>query len=218
MELAESDRKRFHESGIVLIKHCISKEICADLKQAVLEELDRLQFRVGGKLSSAKIKDLPLFQQTTELGQRVKIDPAKLNLLFPEALLNLMNSLASVPLMASQPQLLISFPHKLEWSLDKLNWHVDIKIPQQDVIPGIQAFVLIDDLKPHGGATLALSGSHRPPYVHDRAMALALPREKNVEMSGRAGDVYLMDMRVLHSPSVNATKDIRMMATRRYIR
>jgi hypothetical protein len=36
-----------------------------------------------------------------------------------------------------------------------------------------------------------------------------------VEMSGRAGDLYLMDMRLLHTPSINSTKNIRMMATTR---
>jgi hypothetical protein len=37
-----------------------------------------------------------------------------------------------------------------------------------------------------------------------------------VEMAGRAGDVYLMDMRVLHTPSLNATRNLRMMATTRF--
>ena len=36
-----------------------------------------------------------------------------------------------------------------------------------------------------------------------------------VEMSGRAGDVFLMDMRVLHTPSINSTANVRMMATSR---
>jgi hypothetical protein len=35
-------------------------------------------------------------------------------------------------------------------------------------------------------------------------------------MSGRAGDVYLMDMRLLHTPSINSTNKVRMMATVRY--
>jgi hypothetical protein len=39
-----------------------------------------------------------------------------------------------------------------------------------------------------------------------------------VELSGRAGDVYLMDLRVLHSPSINASRNIRMMATNRYLK
>jgi hypothetical protein len=34
-----------------------------------------------------------------------------------------------------------------------------------------------------------------------------------VEMCGRGGDVFLMDMRVLHTPSINSTRHPRMMAT-----
>jgi len=37
-----------------------------------------------------------------------------------------------------------------------------------------------------------------------------------IEMSGCAGDVFLMDLRVLHTPSVNSTKNVRMMATTRF--
>ncbi|MET3479334.1 hypothetical protein [Variovorax atrisoli] len=37
-----------------------------------------------------------------------------------------------------------------------------------------------------------------------------------IEMSGRAGDVLLMDLRVLHTPSVNSTKNVRMMAMTRF--
>jgi len=37
------------------------------------------------------------------------------------------------------------------------------------------------------------------------------------EMSGKAGDVYLMDMRILHTPSINDSKNFRMMATCRFL-
>lgn len=35
-------------------------------------------------------------------------------------------------------------------------------------------------------------------------------------MSCRASDVFLMDLHVLHAPSVNSTKNVRMMATTRF--
>ncbi len=37
-----------------------------------------------------------------------------------------------------------------------------------------------------------------------------------VEFSGKAGDVYLMDMRVLHTPSVNTSGRLRVVATVRF--
>lgn len=35
-------------------------------------------------------------------------------------------------------------------------------------------------------------------------------------MSGRAGDVFLMDLRAPHTPSVNSTKNVQLMATTRF--
>ncbi len=100
-----------------------------------------------------------------------------------------------------------------------------------DRLPGIQAFFLIDDLVPRGGATLALAGSHRLPQAlrgrHDAEQLVARSSgagtvldgvEVSVaEMTGCAGDVYLMDMRVLHTPSINASRNVRMMATMRFL-
>jgi len=37
-----------------------------------------------------------------------------------------------------------------------------------------------------------------------------------IEMPCRAGDVFLMDLRILHTPSVKSTKNVRMMATTRF--
>lgn len=121
-------------------------------------------------------------------------------------------------------------PAQGAWTLEGLNWHVDIAENQRARIKGIQAFFLIDDVVPHGGATLALAGSHRIGVQRTPAAAqlrgllrnpLDLERRLHelgitiVEMSGRAGDVFMMDMRLLHTPSVNATKNMRMMATSR---
>lgn len=118
-------------------------------------------------------------------------------------------------------------PAQGAWTLEGLNWHVDIAENQRARIKGIQAFFLIDDVVPHGGATLALAGSHRIGVQRTPAAAqlrgllrnpLDLERRLHelgitiVEMSGRAGDVFMMDMRLLHTPSVNATKNMRMMA------
>ena len=47
-------------------------------------------------------------------------------------------------------------------ALGGLNWHIDIASKPNDKVSGVQAFYLIDDVVPHGGATLALvSRSHR---------------------------------------------------------
>lgn len=125
----------------------------------------------------------------------------------------------------------MSPPNQGTSTLENLNWHVDIAANPKGPLPGIQAFFLIDDVAPGGGATLALAGSHRVdtqgmPTSSQLREVLKTPGDLRgnlhrlgieiIEMSGRAGDVFLMDLRVLHTPSVNSTKNVRMMATTRF--
>lgn len=239
MPLTESDKKQFRDLGILKLKGFLDKAALAPVHNKVMSELERLQLKVRGKLSTAKIQDLPLFQQTTHLGQIVKVGP-EIGRLFTEELESCMNQLAGAKLRAlhSQPQILLSFPHKEEWSLKRMNWHLDLKPEKKDHISGVQAFVLIDDVQPKGGGTLAIAGSHKLHYIKAGHSAHSILSQEAafmstpeiflkpqviqgihihiVEMAGKAGDIFLMDLRVLHSPSINTSKNIRMMATNRF--
>ncbi|KYG66501.1 hypothetical protein AZI86_05495 [Bdellovibrio bacteriovorus] len=248
-KLSNEDKSLFLKHGIIRLRRRVPLKLLQKIQSSIRTELERLNIISQGKISSAKIQNLSVFQQTGRLGQLVKIG-RELDQIISTDLIDDMNFLAGKKLKPVQlsPQLLLSLPHRKDWSLDHLNWHLDLEIPYHDVIPGIQAFVLIDDLKVHGGATLAIAGSHKLPYSNkpESESAQKLLRQdeifrplfdgaiqnperyfrpKNmsgievflVEMHGSAGDVYLMDLRVLHSPSINATKNIRMMATNRFV-
>lgn len=216
----------------------------APLRQALRDELKRLTTHKGtaggGKGMPAALQGLPVFQQIGKLSSLVKAPGLHEALMTPE----LMDCIARLGGPKRRPgdgtQLLLSPPHQGAWTLQGLNWHVDIAAGPEGPPPGIQAFFLIDDVAPQGGATLALAGSHRAPSRRSGAAgsspssssplrealrsATDLPQRLHalgidlVEMCGRAGDVFLMDMRVLHTPSVNASKHVRMMATCRCLR
>ncbi|MES2966138.1 MAG: phytanoyl-CoA dioxygenase family protein [Bdellovibrionota bacterium] len=242
MELTERQKSEFRDLGILTLEGFIPKREVAKVKASLKAGLD--------KISTAKIRDLPIFQQSATLSQMVDGGPG-LDELISRELVELMQALAKAKLKPyhPRPQLLLSLPHREEWSLARLNWHLDAKVPRNDEVPGIQAFVLIDDVRPRGGATLAIAGSHRLPYMkgnesrsahsplrrhpifstlYDQSKSEPEPLFKSnlvdgvevrvVEMTGQAGDVFLMDMRVLHTPSMNSTKFIRMMATSRFLK
>jgi hypothetical protein len=248
MTSSTSDSIVFAEQGILHRKGALSKNEVQTVKDAINSELVRLKLRIKGQISSSKIQGLPIFQQTGRLGQMVNVGSG-LDRLFPAELVSSMNFLAKTRLKPSRPQLLLSVPHKQKWSLNNLYWHLDIAVPKHNEIPGVQAFILIDDVQPRGGATLAIAGSHQLPYLPQAKTGSAnsiLRQDKLfsglfderpvepetyfkphaihgiqvsvVEMSGKAGDTYLMDMRLLHSPSINASKNVRMMATNRFMR
>lgn len=239
MRLQDLDKKTFSEQGILALRGFLPRKLTEAARDSILSELKRLKLIVNGKIASAKIRDLPIFQQTGQLaqmfGRRDEVDR-----LFTDNLLTAVQSLGDAMLRPSPAQTLLSLPHKTDWSLNQLNWHLDLKVPKEDQIPGVQAFILIDDVQPQGGATLALAGSHKLHYIARDGNAHEVLRRHSdfsatpekylkpqmvegtpvqiIEMCGKAGDVYLMDLRILHTPSINAQRNIRMMATSRYLK
>jgi len=220
----------FREQGCLYVQGALGKDVVQPVKAHVLNELKRLKIWSTGRALSSRLKGVPIFQQIGKLGQLICYPGLKDRLVSRE-LYSSMRRLAGVNLATGQEaQLLISLPHQGDWTLEGLNWHRDISHSKPALVPGIQVFVLIDDLLPRGGATLALAGSPRlkdqsqVKQSMDELIKVGAGRRVPVdgievsilEMAGRAGDVYLMDMRLLHTPSINSTKNVRMMATTRY--
>jgi ectoine hydroxylase-related dioxygenase (phytanoyl-CoA dioxygenase family) len=145
-----------------------------------------------------------------------------------------------------RPQILVSLPNRGAWTLPR-GWHTDIPRLASGARPGVQLFVLLDHVASRGGATLVVAGSHRllndagplklkqikhrlgvEPFFRrlyagqdgsdlPSGVAAGVP-VRVVELAGQAGDAWLIDLRLLHAASPNATDRPRMMATHRYIR
>ncbi|EJG7105757.1 phytanoyl-CoA dioxygenase family protein [Salmonella enterica] len=227
--MTPEQEQAFREKGCVHIPGALVKGAVFPVRDHVLKELKRQNIWSAGRTLSQKLKGVPIFQQTGKLGQVINF-PSLNEKLISRDLYSDMCQLADAPLHGQDGQLLISLPHKVAWSLEGLNWHRDISKSQLKGLPGVQAFVLLDDVAVHGGATLALAGSHRLDSQSEAKQGISElighggQHSANIggvelsiiEMSGRPGDVYLMDMRVLHTPSINSTKKVRMMATARY--
>lgn len=225
--LKPSEIDAFHKQGYLRLNGFHSKARMKMLKEKILSELSRLGIWHGGKSLGGSLQTLPPFQQIARLSAMVKVDVHDV-LSTPEIHNTIVALTQKKPLAEQGSQLLLSLAHQGRWSLDNLNWHVDIALKPDDIISDIQAFYLIDDVLPRGGATLALARSHRmTSEVLSRVRSsLKMPVDVQkvlrdfdteiIEMSGRGGDVLLMDMRMLHTPSINSTKNIRMMATARF--
>jgi len=225
------ERAFFIDKGYLRLEGFHPKKQIAGIRQKLLDELQRLKALPGGKGLSGSLQKLPLFQQIGKLSALVKVPGVHEALVTPGLIACATQLGGRGPSAIQQTQLLLSPPSQETSTLEGLNWHVDIAARPQDPLPGVQAFFLIDDVAPGGGATLALAGSHRvgtpgqAPASQLREVLKApgdnMDRSLQqlgidlIEMSGRAGDVFLMDLRLLHTPSVNSTKNVRMMATAR---
>ncbi|MBL7950127.1 MAG: phytanoyl-CoA dioxygenase family protein [Flavobacteriales bacterium] len=213
----------FAEHGYLLLNGSVSKAQVKPIAKYIADELDRLQVRSSG------LKELPPFQQIGKLSTMIKRDDLGERLINAE-LRMLINTLGGPRLSTGPGQLLISLPEQGTWTTRGLNWHVDISSPDPSRPAGIQAFILLDDVEPQGGGTLVLAGSHKRSGSKEIGQRIRYILRENgdlnallrdfglsvVEMSGKAGDVYLMDMRLLHTPAINARKKLRMMATIRF--
>lgn len=230
VQITPQQQASFAENGYVHLRGALVKRQTEPAKAHILEELKRLRIWSSGKTLSATIKAMPAFQQITKLSGLIRLDELHARLV-GQALVPAISALSAIRLVPAQSQFLVSLPQQGSWAVDGLNWHTDIAPAGHRQVPGIQAFVLIDDVQVHGGATLIIAGSHR--LADQEALnrevrgilrgpgdvigALRSRQLSIVELSGKAGDVYLMDMRVLHTPSVNATNKLRLMATIRYL-
>lgn len=226
--ITQAELDFFRSEGYVRLHGLHSKAALGSLRAKILAELSRLNIWSKGKSAGSPLGGLPAFQQIARLSSMVKIPDLHAALSTPEVHNAIVALAGRTPKGGQGSQLLLSLPHQGGGSSANLNWHVDLASSSADEIRGMQAFYLIDDVVPRGGATLALARSHRLPDEAARRLRGSLktpadPAEilrehgtETVEMSGRAGDVFLMDMRVLHTPSVNLSGHIRMMATTRF--
>lgn len=226
--LSAQDRERFRERGVLRLERALAPARVAPIRAHVTGELARLSVGPSGRRRAATHR--APFEQTTELARQLRY-PELGDAITPLALLEAVRTLAASRVLAPQCQLLVTPPSRRDWVLVGLPWHTDVTATDRKRTSGVQVFALLDDVAPRGGATLAIAGSHRLPAQSpehgdlrriaresaDLVRDLAERGLELVEMHGRRGDVYLMDMRVLHAPSVNATDKVRMMATARYL-
>lgn len=211
MELTDQNRTTFAATGLLNLERQLPKSRTEPAKQYLMGELERLGIREGGKWHTKKFDGVSPFQVANVIAQKLRHHPS-LDQVIPPEMVTSIGQLAGAKVKAAQTnaQILITPPQKEKWEVPALGWHVDVAIPAKDIVPGIQVFVLLGDIAKQGGGTMVIPGSHK-----NRDL---IPNPNTVmEMCGNAGDIYLMDMRIRHAPSINATKHARIMLTARYL-
>jgi hypothetical protein len=218
----------FEQHGYLRLDQAVSRAQMRPVQRRVIDDLAQRGIDATGRGLPKTIRSLPVFQQIAKFSQFVSIPDLEAAII-PPGVEEMVRALGGTKVVSRQSQLLLSPPRQGQWRVEGLSWHTDVSA-HGPRIPGVQAFVLIDDLAEHGGATLVLAGSHAQTKdagtksrvrdaLHLGEAGMATLRELGltiVELAGKAGDVYLMDMRTLHTPSVNTSSKIRVVATVRY--
>lgn len=239
--LTDAQKRGLETRGVVRLEGMLPAEPVRVVREAVLQRL------AERRLWPEEVRQQPMPHwpepgvTTKQIGKR----HPELEALFelPEVTAPIEDLFAGAPIdraMFSRPQLLVTLPNAAEWSAANSGWHADLPRLASGGRPGVQLFVLLDEVAPHGGGTLVVAGSHwlfddgrfvrakdltgmleDIPFFRD-VWAGSEPDKDGkfevVEMTGAAGDAWLMDLRLLHSAAPNTASTPRMMATWRYLR
>lgn len=130
-----SDAELFLSSGYIRLQAFHSKARLTTVKQGLLDEMKRLG---GTQGFSRSMRKLPVFQQIGKLSAAVKVEGAHEVLVTPELTAHVTHLAGKAPSNVQDTQLLLSPSRQGAWTLDGLNWHVDIVAGRRDRIPGIQ--------------------------------------------------------------------------------
>ena len=257
--LTTNEKQTFAEWGLVNVKAIIPREVVEPIRELVIERLRRREFwgdegwippinADGQKRLHTSIK---------EISRNTK----SLRSILTDRVLEYARELVSgdkIELTSPIAQFLFTAPQSYvmnhdgqwdgKWEVPRSIWHLDM--PRSAAIgpPGPEMFTFLDKVKPMGGGTLVLAGSHRllndVDYLSSKNVKKRLRRHtyfreltgkgidnrsrfleeigdidgvpvKVVELTGDPGDVYFVDLRILHSLGANTSDQPRMMIAQR---
>jgi hypothetical protein len=165
--LTEAQRIQFDESGFVKLEAAFSPDAAALMQDIVWEELSRARgverseprSWPSGLVTGLHIRERRVFAVIGSVMVRGALD----ELLGPGAW----------RLPKRWGAFLVSFPAPGEqWNVPSHVWHADYAFTlEPEPLPAVHVFPLVSDVKPRGGGTLIVAGSHRvvADFVEGRA-------------------------------------------------
>ncbi len=241
-QLTRDDIAAFAHDGVLRIDALIPADTINRAREAVLRPLTALGLWRDGQW---RLDDAIPPKVARDIGNRHADVEALIDQAGVRAVVDtLLDSQPFDRTLYPRPQILFSLPVGGPWSLPA-QWHTDCPRLASGERPGIQLFTFLEPVEPCGGGTLVVAGSHRlvndgrhvrpahvskalrdEPFFRRLASGGEMPPAgaacgkpvKVVELTGAPGDVWLMDLRALHSASMNTSSRPRVMVTQRFLR
>jgi len=153
----DAQRLAFRDRGVFRLRGLVPRDTLAPAQEMVYAKLAGLgawrQNAWQGSIEPAGVK---------RLRRACGNARAFRNLLTPTVLRAAQELVADASCaMTPTPQLLFTPPNATTWHVPHNVWHLDTPRLGSQAPPGVQVFVLLDDVAPQGGGTLLVAGSHR---------------------------------------------------------
>ncbi len=150
--LTANQRDDFFQRGYLQLSGTVSSKDVELMRDRVWEQIE----------AHGYLKDAPSTWpegHVTQLNEVRKDDPNPMdNELLVSAISELVNR--EWRLRPDWGQSLVTFPIAAPWRVPGSNWHLDHSFTQpDDHLTGVNVFLLLSELKPHGGGTSVLEGS-----------------------------------------------------------
>jgi ectoine hydroxylase-related dioxygenase (phytanoyl-CoA dioxygenase family) len=163
--LNDEQRSRFERDGVLKLERLLDRASVALACEAVLGSLERLGlWRDGNWRLDERPK--PIWpdrglKPSRDIGHRHPEVEALIQLPAIKAVVeHLLGGADFDRKVFPRPQVLASLPNADDWVLPS-GWHTDMPRLARGGSPGIQAFMFLDSVRPRGGGTLVIAGSHR---------------------------------------------------------
>ncbi len=235
----------FSREGVLRLDGLLGPDAISSAREAVLSQLCKLGLWDGVRWTLPQ--DGRRVKVAREIGHRHAAVEALIEQPQIRALVDdLLEGRDFDRLVYKRPQILFSLPDALTWTLPA-GWHTDSPRLAGGERLGVQIFTFLEPVEAGGGGTVVVAGSHRllndgkrriPKEVNRdlRRVAFFRPLYESaggtesptgsvgevalrvMELTGQPGDVWVMDLRVLHSAAPNAADRPRLMVTHRFLR
>ncbi len=231
-------------TGVVKLPQALPRDLVSAAQTAFFNSMTRRGWYQDGQWLTDTFPDLAWPEPGAKMVEGLKREPSFEAL--SATIDPFIGKLSAIPLKVMPPgaQLLFTAPNAAQWHLPAKIWHLDLPRIASGTV-GLQAFTFLSSVAPGGGGTLVAAGSHRflndvdlpskkvkpalkrhawfrellegePGRIHLEASECEGIPVGVVELTGEPGDVWIMDMRCLHTVAPNATAHPRVMLTRRY--
>ncbi len=155
-------RKQLHERGVFCLRSFLPRDKVIAAREATRERMQEAGIWDGSLWQTQHLQGEPI-NAGAKLGRKLKGCEEFDNLVQNEIPLVVAELLVQQPTFVGMkvPQPLFTLPNATEWQVPHNVWHLDVpRFPNCD-IPGVQVFTFLETVKPEGGGTLVVAGSHR---------------------------------------------------------
>ena len=170
--ITESQHDAFQSLGLLRLERFLPADEVIRTRDVVIRALGRHGcVQRDGMWDFTGLEQLPQFSDAAghhKVRSTLKQGVGLSHKLIPAELLDAVQTLAGgavVPMNPSRrlkPALLLSVPNAKAWAVPPNGWHVDLpKLRNRGTPPGVQLFALLDTVRPGGGGTVVVTGSHR---------------------------------------------------------